>query len=109
MGPTPPCYIQTNQVRVEGKPSGFYYQTYSKEDPLQDFAIVVGVFHGVEAELVVLIIMLLQVKQDGGALKHDEPVAGPVDESGDATVRVDLEEPRFLLLARHDVYLLVAQ
>jgi len=80
--------------------------TVGKEDPLQRLAIVIGLGDGVETEFVVVVVMLLKVQQDGGSLEDNKVVAVGVNEHWDATVRVQLDEPRLLLNVLRDVDLL---
>lgn len=74
-----------------------YKRTYGEEDPLQHLAVVVRVAVPVEREEVVFVVVLLQVEHDRCGLEYDEVVARAVDKCRDASVRVQLEEPRFLL------------
>lgn len=57
----------------------------------------------VEAELVPLVVVLLEVEQDRGGFKDDKVVPRAVDEHGDAAVWVQLDEPRLLLDVCADV------
>lgn len=77
------------------------YRTYCKEDPLEHLAIIVRAI--LEAELIVLVVSLLEVQQDRRRLKHREIVVGSIDNHRDTAVRVQLDEPGFLLGVLHDV------
>ena len=52
--------------------------------------------------------MLREVEQHRRALEHTRAAAVRVDERGDASIRVDREEPWLLLLARAQVELVDA-
>lgn len=60
-----------------------------------------------KAELVLGVVMLGQVVEDGGALEHGKAAPVMVDDGGDASVGVDGGEPGLLLGVFHDVYCLV--
>jgi len=70
--------------------------TNTKEDPLKHFAVVVGVLRRVKPEDMILVVVLCQVKQDRGSLKDSEIATGMVDNSRNATIRVQLDKPRLL-------------
>ena len=81
-----------------------FADTYREEDPLEQLAVVVRIGLAIEGELVVLVVVLLEVQQDGRGLEHIEVVAGAVDKRRDAAVRVHLDEPWLLLRPLPDVY-----
>ena len=70
---------------------------------MQRYAVVISLGSRVEAKLVVLVIVLLQVEQDRRCLKDNEVVPLAIDERRDAPVRVQLDEPRLLLHVGADV------
>lgn len=70
-------------------------------DPLLRDGVVVRLVG--EAELVLRVVVLGQVGQDGGALEDGEVVPVVVDDGGDAAVGVDPGEPFLLLRALGDV------
>ena len=72
-----------------------------EEEPLQR----VGALERVrEAQLVLLVELLLEVQQLGAGLHdRDGGLLGVVDEDGDAPVRVQAQEPLLLLLVGGDV------
>ena len=72
-------------------------RTYSKEDPLQLLAVVVGLGGGIEGELFLLVIVLFQVQQNRCGLKDVEVVATSVYKDRDTAIGVELDEPRLLL------------
>lgn len=72
-------------------------RTYSEEQPLEHLAVVVGVRGRVEPVCIVLVIMLGKIQEDGRGLKDSKVSAAVVNKSGDATIRVQFNEPRFLL------------
>lgn len=72
--------------------------THSEEHPLQHLAVLFGMVDRTESKLVLLIERCLQVSKDGACLKHVEAIMG---DGGDASIRVDLEEPRRLDLVVH--------
>lgn len=49
---------------------------------------MVGLLLLVEAKLVILVVELLEVEQDGCSLKNREVVAGAIDKDRDTSVRV---------------------
>ena len=73
-----------------------YLSTHSEEDPLQHLAIVVRVLLGIKPEDVLLVVMLREIQEDRGGFEHVEVASGVVDDRGDAAVRIQLDEPRFL-------------
>ena len=78
---------------------------HDEEDPLKHLAVIVGVRVLVERELVLLVVVLVQIEQDRGRLKHHKVIARAVNECRDAPVGVELDEPRLLLrvLAKIDL------
>jgi len=80
--------------------------TVLEEQPVVDLVVLAATL-GV-ADLVVLVVLLGQVLQHTAALEYPNllPVAEGVGHCWDATVRVDLEEPWFLLLVGRNVYVL---
>jgi hypothetical protein len=71
--------------------------TYSKEDPLKHLAVLVVLSLGRERELVLGIIVLREVQQDRRGLVDDKVVARLIDEDGDTTIGVQLNEPVLFL------------
>lgn len=71
--------------------------THGEEDPLEQLAVMVGVRVPVERELVLLVVVLLEVKQDRCRFENGEVVARAVDEGRDPAVRVQLDEPWLFL------------
>lgn len=63
----------------------------SKEYPLKHFALLVRLCG--KAKLVVLVIVLEEVQQDSSSLEDNKVISGVIDEDGDASVRVQFEEP----------------
>ena len=70
---------------------------------MQRYAVVISLGSRVEAKLVVLVIVLLQVEQDRRCLKDNEVVPLAIDERRDAPVGVVLGVFRGLLLALGEV------
>lgn len=64
---------------------------------MQLYAVVISLAGRVEAELVVLVVVLLQIEQDRRRLEDDKVVALAVNEGRDAPVWVQLDEPWLLL------------
>ena len=87
------------KVSSERKP-----ETHSKEDPLKHLAVIFWLLRHVEPQLVFGIVVLGQIKQDGGCLEDRETLrAGrgrsvPVHQDGNSAIRVQgIDEPRLLL------------
>ncbi len=49
-----------------------------------------------EPKLVILVVVLGKVKKDSRRFKDDKVVSGAVDEDWNASVRIQLQVPRFL-------------
>ena len=71
--------------------------TYCEEEPLEHFAVVVRIIDRVKPVNEVLVIVLGEIEQNSRGLEDTEIIAGVVDEHGNATVRVQLDEPWLLL------------
>lgn len=71
-------------------------KSYREEYPLQQFTVVVGILLGVEPQLMVFIVVLGEIKQDGRCFKHREIVTGVVDYYRDSSVWIYFDEPILL-------------
>ena len=78
------------------------------EYPLQHSTIFIRLSPRIEGEFERGIVVLLQVQEYRGGLKDRKIVAVAIDEDRDATVRIQLDEPGFLLCAFGDVDLVDA-
>ena len=67
--------------------------THREEQPLKLLAVSFRVLNGIMRELILLVKVLGKVDEDRGGLKDREPF---VRDGGDASVGVDLKEPRRL-------------
>lgn len=78
-------------------------RAYSKEHPLQRLAVIVGLGVRLEYKFVLLVVVLRKVKNNCSSLEHDKIVAASVDEDGNPAIRIQLDEPRFLLPVGPDI------
>ena len=67
------------------------YYTYNKEKPLKLLAISLGISNRVVRELVLLVKVLGKINKDSRSFEDGESF---VSDCGDASIRVDFQEPR---------------
>ena len=71
----------------------YLFLPYSEEDPALLFSPFVSLCDGIPGELALLVEYLGEVLKDSGGLENR---CGVMSDSGNTSVRVDLEEPRRL-------------
>jgi hypothetical protein len=78
--------------------------TYCKENPLQELAEVVRLRLGIKDELVISIVVLFKVQENRGGFEYSKVIAGSVDQGRYASIRIQVDEPRFLLSVLPKIY-----
>lgn len=82
--------------------------TYYEEYPLQHLTPVIWLGDRVEKELLFLVIMLYQIKQDSRRLENNKVSSTSINEYGNSAIWVKFNKPGFLLSVGPNIYFLDA-